>query len=73
MPNKTTADVRQSILDRAGPVNVLVAIASGKRMRCGFEIKLVDGKPRSVPIYEQPTIEQRLKAATILLGRYAPT
>lgn len=71
-PNKTTADVRQQIIDRAAPVDVLVAIAAGKRMRCGSEIKLVDGRPRSVPIWQQPTIEQRLKAASTLLHKVAP-
>lgn len=64
--NRVTADLRQLIIDQAKPDKFLADIVTGRRVRVG---------PQAGPgeaIYEYPTLEQRLKAAAILLGKVLP-
>jgi hypothetical protein len=64
-PNRTTAELREQIT-AARPVEFLIMVAQGRRVRIG---------PRAGPgqaVYAYPSLEQRLRAAELLMKKILP-
>ena len=64
-PNRTTAELRQQIT-AARPVEFLIKVAEGRRVRIG---------PQAGPgeaAYAYPSLEQRLRAAELLMKKILP-
>lgn len=67
---KKTADHRAEVLARinaASPVDFLIKVFNGDEFECA-----VDDRDQSVIDQVRPTMEQRIKAATILLTKTLP-
>jgi len=66
VPNKITKDVRETILKRGKPLELLADICRGRKVRIGPQ-----GGPGE-PEYRYPTFNERMRAAETLLPYIAP-
>src|SRR5262252_8364406 len=64
-PNRTTAELRQQIT-AARPVEFLIKVAEGRRVRIGPQAG------PGLPTYAYPSLEQRLRAAELLMKKILP-
>ena len=64
-PNRTTAELREQIT-AARPVEFLIKVAQGRRIRIGPQ-----GGPGEAA-YAYPSLEQRLRAAELLMKKILP-
>jgi hypothetical protein len=64
-PNRTTAELREQIT-AARPVEFLTKVAEGRKIRVGPQ-----GDP-GAPAYAYPSLEQRLRAAELLMKKILP-
>ena len=60
VPNRTTAELREYITRKGRPVELLVAVAAGRRVRV------------AKATYANPSLQERLFAAKLLLDRIVP-
>ncbi|WP_428660472.1 hypothetical protein [Reyranella sp.] len=66
VPNKTTADAKETILKRGKPMELLCDVARGLKIRVGPQAG--PGEPQFV----YPTLGERLQAARTLLAKVVP-
>ena len=66
IPNKISRDVKEIILKRGKPLELLCDVARGVKIRVGPQAG--PGKPE----YQYPTMQERLGAAKVLLGKIVP-
>src|SRR5690606_14981251 len=56
-PNRSTKELRELIMRRGRPIELLAAVCAGRRVKTGYKT------------YEYPTMEARLAAAKLLLEK----
>src|SRR5690606_5595336 len=59
-PNRSTKELRELIMKRGRPIELLAAVCAGRRVKTGYKT------------YEYPTMEARLAAARLLLEKVVP-
>ena len=65
-PNKITRDIKETIMKRGKPLELLCDVVRGKKVRVGPQAG--PGEPE----YVYPSLQDRLSAARVLIGKIAP-
>jgi hypothetical protein len=65
-PNKITKDIKETIMKRGKPLELLCDVVRGKKIRVGPQAG--PGEPK----YVYPTLQDRVSAARVLIGKVAP-
>ena len=64
--NKVTKDIKEMIIKRGKPAELLCDVVRGKKIRVGPQAGPGD------PEYVYPTLQDRVSAARVLIGKVAP-
>ena len=65
-PNKITRDIKETIMKRGKPLELLCDVVRGKKVRVGPQAG--PGEPE----YVYPSLQDRMSAARVLIGKIAP-